>query len=225
MAVQKMRSTILLSVLSVIGLLSFGQSKSKQSNALPAPIKILWVKSLKGDFSFKNKWSYPEGVYRNEHGQLSCEGLCPTEAYAMMDSTGRIIKDSLTAFYTIVDTSHQKHTIDCKAWCYEWAGTNFIDVIKKSSTNIYCSTLLNAATHCSLQLDLLGDTCYSKIDLNSMVKGGSSIYYGTNGYITIDKTLWKKGVMKALFSFNFAHPENPKKPIYWSGKIYSSIKP
>ena len=29
---------------------------------------------LTGDFSFKDNWSYPEGVYWNEFGQLSCEG-------------------------------------------------------------------------------------------------------------------------------------------------------
>lgn len=30
--------------------------------------------------------------------------------------------------------------------------------------------------------------------------------------------------MKAEFSFNFEHIENPKKPIYWKGKIYARIK-
>ena len=32
-----------------------------------------------GDFSFKNKWSYPEGVDKNKYGQLICDGLCSSE--------------------------------------------------------------------------------------------------------------------------------------------------
>lgn len=41
--------------------------------------------------------------------------------------------------------------------------------------------------------------------------------------ISIDKKLWKEGIMKAVFSFDFEHKENPKEPIYWKGRIYSKI--
>ena len=198
---------------------SFGQSKKAAT-----PIKIKWASSIQGDFSFVNKWSYPEGVELNKYGQLSCDGFCPQEAYTMIDSTGKIFKDSLTAFYKIVDTSHQSYSIKCKAWCYEWAGTDFIEAIHKSADTVYCYTLLNAATHCSLQLNIVGDKCFAIIDLNSIVKGGSANYNCTDGYITVDKTLWNKGIMKAVFSFNFKHKENPKKPIYWNGKILTKIK-
>jgi hypothetical protein len=205
--------------LLLVAYTSFGQSKKAIT-----PIKINWVSSVKGDFSFTKKWSYPEGVELNEHGQLSCDGFCPPEAYAMIDSTGKICTDSLTAFYNIVDTSHQSYSIQCKAWCYEWAGTDFIEAIQKSADTIYCYTLLNAATHCSLQLNIVGDKCFAFIDLNSVVKGGSAKYNCTNGYITVDKSLWKKGIVKAIFSFNFEHKENPKKPIYWKGKFFTRIK-
>jgi hypothetical protein len=198
---------------------SFGQSKKALT-----PIKIKWVSSIKSGFSFVNKWSYPEGVELNKYGQLSCDGFCPPEAYSMIDSTGKIFKDSITAFYKNVDTSHQTYSIYCKAWCYEWASTDFIEAIYKSDDSVYCYTLLNAATHCSLQLNILGDNCFAIIDLNSIFKGGSTKYTCTNGYITVDKNLWKKGIMKAVFSFNFEHKENPKKPIYWNGKILTKIK-
>lgn len=189
------------------------------------PVKMNWVSGIKGDFSFAKKWRYPEGILLNGYGQLSCDGFCPPESYAMIDSTGKICKDSLTAFYQVVDTSHQFYSIQCKAWCYEWAGTDFIEATQKSADTVYCYTLLNAATHCSLQLTIVGDQCFAIIDLNSIVKGGSARYACINGFITIDKSLWKKGTMKAVFSFNFEHKENPGKPVYWKGKIFTKIKP
>ncbi|MEO7489014.1 MAG: hypothetical protein ABIU77_18020 [Ferruginibacter sp.] len=204
-------------------LLTASSSFAQNKNAATA-IKIKWASSIQGDFSFVNKWSYPEGVERNEYGQLSCDGFCAPEAYAMMDSTGKILKDSLAAFYKILDTSHQSHSIYCKAWCYEWAGTDFIEAIHKSADTVYCYTLLNAATHCSLKLNIIGDNCFAVIDLTSIFKGGNTRYACTNGYITVDKNLWKKGIMKAVFNFNFEHKENRKKPIYWKGKILTKIK-
>jgi hypothetical protein len=213
-----MRPLISFCALIMMSCLSFGQSKKATT-----PIKIKWVSGIKGDFSFVNKWSYPEGIELNEYGQLSCEGFCPPGAYAMIDSTGKIFNDSLTVFYKVVDTSHQFHSIQSKASCYEWAGTDFIKVVQKSVDTVYCYTLLNAATHCSLQLDIAGDNCLAAIDLNSIVKGEGASYNCINGYITIDKDLWKKGIVKAIFSFNFEHRENPKKPFYWRGKIFAKI--
>jgi hypothetical protein len=214
-----MRRLIFFWALLLIVYSSFGQSKK-----VITPIKIKWVSSIKGDFSFVNKWSYPEGIELNEYGQLSCDGFCLPEAHAMIDSTGKIFKDSLTAFYKIVDTSHQFYSIQCKAWCYEWAGTDFIEAVQESMDTVYLYTLLNAATHCSLQLKIVGDNCFSIIDLNSVAEGGSAKYNSINGYITVDKSLWKKGIVKAIFSFNFEHKENPNKPIYWKGKIFTKIK-
>jgi len=198
------------------------------------PVMIKWVSGIKGDFSFRKKWSYDEGIYRNRFGQLDCDGNCPEGLENMKDKRGRILKDSLRAFYKILDTSHYYHSIECDAWCYEWAGTDFIDVVKKSPDSFFCSTLYNAGTHCLLQMVIVGDTCYTCIFLNSVVSrhydsngvawGGRSWYYCTAGSITIDKDLWNKGILKASFSFNFEHKEDPKVPIYWNGKIYSKMQ-
>lgn len=187
------------------------------------PVKIVWVTNLKGDFSFTKRWSYPEGVYKNEYGQLSCDGLCPTEIENMSDSTGRIYEDSLKAFYQFVDTTHIPHSIECDAWCYEWAGTNFIDVYRSSNDTVFASTWTNVATHCSLELTIMGDSCIAIIDLKSIAPGGSAKYYCSNGTIAIDQELWKQGILKASFNFDFDHPENPRKPIFWKGKIFSKI--
>ena len=205
-----------LALLSVLfNLYSTGQSTS-------IPIKIKWVDNLSGDFSFTKKWSYHEGIYRNEYGQLSCDGFCAPGVESMIDSNGKILKDSIQAFYKLVDTTHLRHSFASKGWCYEWAETDFIDVLRHGDS-VSCYTWTNAAMHCTLQLKIINDTCTAIIDLNSIVPGGDAIYYCTNGYITIDRKKWLKGIMKAEFNFNFGHPEDPKKPIYWKGKIYSKI--
>jgi hypothetical protein len=95
------------------------------------PIRIKWVANLNGNFSFRHKWEYPEGVFRNKYGQISCDGFCPDEIESMMDKNGKIIRDSLKAFYKLVDTAHIPYSISSSAWCYEWSGTEFIDAIKK----------------------------------------------------------------------------------------------
>ena len=214
-----MKNSIIFFTLLLAYSSSFAQTKKSATL-----VKINWASNIKGNFSFVNKWSYPEGIEVNEYGQVTCNGFCPPETDAMMDSTGKIIKDSLTAFYKIVDTTHQSYSIDCKAWCYEWAGADFIKVVRKTVDTTYCYTLLNAATHCSLQLNIIRDNCFAIIKLESVVKGGNARYYCRNGYITIDKDLWKKGIMKAIFSFYFKHKENPKQPMYWNGKIFTKIK-
>jgi len=44
----------------------------------------------------------------------------------------------------------KKQSIECEAWCYEWAGTNKIFAKQKSKDTIFCYTATNVATHCSL---------------------------------------------------------------------------
>jgi hypothetical protein len=218
-----MKKTLFFILVITAGLFAFRSAKSGSNKVIGQSISVNWVDNLPGDFSFRNKWSYPEGVYKNQYGQLSCDGICPAEIDAMIDSKGRIYKDSLKSFYKIVDTTHLAHSIKCEAWCYEWAGTNFIEVMQKSVDTVECFTSCNAATHCSLHLDFVKDTCYPAIVLKSIVSGGDAIYYCTNGYIKIDKKLWAQGIMKAEFSFNFGNKESPQKPIYWKGKIYTKI--
>lgn len=228
-----MKKTILL-----VSLLLFFSSLlaqvRKYNITYSVPIKIKWDDQLKGDFSFRHKGSYDQGIYRNKYGQLSCDFDCPEEVKHMFDKKGRILKDSLEAFYKLVDTSHYYRSISCDAWCYEWAGTDFINVTRLSPDSVYCNTLINAGTHCSLELHIIGDTCYAVIymnsirgtytDSNGLEWGGRSWFYSTNGYIIIDRTAWKKGIMKASFSFNFEHKNDPKRPIYWRGKIYSGMR-
>ena len=218
-----MKNAIMIRALICINLCSVFFIQYSSSQTTSKPVKIVWASNLKGDFSFTKKWSYPEGVYKNEYGQLSCDGLCPPEIDKMIDSRGKIYKDSLKSFYKYVDTTHLQHTISYDAWCYEWGGTDFIEVYRKSNDTVFCRTLTNVATHCSLELTIKDDYCVAVIDLVSIVAGGNAKFYCTNGSVIIDKDLWKQSILKATFNFNFDHPENPKKPIFWKGNIYSKI--
>lgn len=217
-----MKNILLISVITFV-LLSCKQNKNGNESPEKGQITIEWTDSLPGDYSFQKQWSYPEGVYKNEFGQLSCDGICPEEGNAMKDSKGRIYNDSLKSFYRLVDTTHQFHSIQCEAWCYEWGGTDFINAQQKNKNTVECYTQTNAATHCSLHLNIVNNICFPTIELKSIVANGDAVYPCTVGFIKIDKEYFKKGIIKADFNFNFEHKENPKQPIYWKGKIYTRI--
>jgi hypothetical protein len=216
-----MNKSIIVMVLIALGLSS---CKTKNNHADKGEIAIEWTDTLTGDYSFKNEWSYPEGVYRNKFGQLSCDGICPGGIDAMEDKNGKIIADSMDAFYRLVDTTHQFHSIQCDAWCYEWAGTDFISVRKKNGDTIECQTRTNAATHCMLHLGLAGNYCYPQIELVSIASSDKKTYACVGGSIKIGRQQWKQGILKAEFDFQFDHTENPGRAMFWKGKIYASVE-
>ena len=118
----------------------------------------------------------------------------------------------------------KKRSIECDAWCYEWAGTTGIVATQKAKDTVACYTLMNVATHCSLHLLITGDKCFPTIVLTSIVAGGSRVYECTDGSITIDQKYWDRRILKATFDLNFKDPHNDDKKIYWKGKIFTRIK-
>ena len=191
----------------------------------PVQVKINWVDSLPGDFSFTKKWEYPEGVYRNEFGQLSCDGICPPEIDAMKDENGKIKPDSLAAFYKVVDTTHLYHTLQSNAWAHEIREANFMTAKKIAKNTIICASDLNIATINTLQLILENNICIPIIELSRTSDAkGRNRYICKSGKISIDKESLKKGILKADFNFNFIHPQNPSKPMYWKGKIETPVE-
>jgi len=187
-------------------------------------IEIEWIANLEGNFSFSKQWDYPEYIFTNEYGQLVCDGICPSEIDNMRDNNGRIIEDSLLQYYQYVDTTRLYHTIDNEANTYEWAGTNQIKAYKGESDTVKCYTLCNAATHSSLEINIIGDKCYSRIVLNSIKNRGTEYFECKSGYIKIDKYEFENGKLKAEFNLDFIHPDNSEIPMWWNGKIYSKIE-
>jgi hypothetical protein len=186
-------------------------------------IKIQWTENIPGDFSFTTKWSYPENIFKNSFGQLCCDGSCPETLSAMQDSVGRIPAASLQKYYRLFDTTHQFHTIAGTAWCYEWAGCDFIKAERISDTLVRLVTLQNAGTHCSLVLIIAGDVCTPSIELTGIASPGTRIYKCRNGSIKIDRKSWSKNIVKAEFSFNFLNTDEPGRKMFWNGKIFTPI--
>lgn len=186
-------------------------------------ISIEWVNDLQGDYSFVEKWDYDDCIFRNQFGQLVCDGLCPEEVSGMRDEKGRIYEDSLARYYQLVDTSYIYHTIACEAQCYEWLGTNTINTRRISANSIKAYTLCNQATHSSLKLNIVNGKCFSEIELNSITPSGHQIFPCNGGYIKIDKKLWNKGILKAEFDLSFENTLQPQDSLWWKGKIYKII--
>ena len=119
---------------------------------------------------------------------------------------------------------YPKQTLSGEAWCYEFAGASEIEVKRLNKDSIECYTTPNAATHSTLNFYIVNNVVKNaRIELNSIVSG--NITYPCNaGSIKIDRNLMKKNILKADFNMEFDHSENPKKMMYWKGKIVAKIK-
>lgn len=210
--------------IAIIGLSAFHASAADPATVEKGTVKIEWSDKIAGDFSFAEKWSYPDDIYRNEYGQLSCDGSCPPEIDRMQNSAGRIYSDSLKAFYRFVDTTHLAHTIQCEAWCYEWAGTNFLTARQKGGDTVECFTECNASTHSYLHFFMANGVCSPTIELNSIVSARTVTYPCEGGFFRVDPGLFKKGILKTEFDLNFEHKENPRRKMFWKGRIYSKVR-
>jgi hypothetical protein len=117
-----------------------------------------------------------------------------------------------------------KHTLQCEAWCYEFAGTSEIEAIRINKDSIRCHTFADAGTHSVLEFYIVNNLIVNpRIELNS-ITDGKFTYPCKDGFVKIDKNSLKKGILKAEFDMTFDHPENQKKAMYWKGKILAKIK-
>jgi len=186
-------------------------------------IIIEWTTDLKGDFSFKENWSYKEGVYKNSHGQLSCDGSCPVAIDRMKDNTGKIYKASLKAFYKLIDTTHIYHSLKSENKMYEYSGTDYIHFKKLKNGTIKGESQNNVSTHSNLIIDLKNNSCTASVYFNSIRDLGINTFPLKSGTIKIDKTLFENGIIKAVFDFEFVNTLETNKQLYWKGNIYSKI--
>ena len=185
---------------------------------------IDWSDSVEGDFSFTKKWDYPEGVYLNQFGQLSCDGLCPSEIEKMKDSNGKIIGDSLTSFYRYIDTTHQFYSLQSSTNGYEFGETNFMYFTKLLNDTIYGVSDFNTATHSTLHIKFTSHYCMAWIEYNSVRPVPVERFLLLQGHFIYDETLFDKGIIKANFDFKFKNTLETENELFWKGKIYSEIE-
>jgi len=187
-------------------------------------IDIEWVDGLPGDYSFVNNWDYGENIYKNEFGELVCDGLCDPLIEDMLENNGKIIPDSVERYYQLVDTTHYYRTIESESDFYEWLGTDYVEVERYPDNTVRCHTMYSVSTHCSLQMTITGDKCIPQVKLISVALPGTELFNCKDGFIKIDRPLWEKGILKAEFYFTFDDSSNPVENLWWKGKIYSQIK-
>jgi hypothetical protein len=192
-------------------------------------VDFKWVDSIVDDFSFTDSWEYDAGIYLNDWGQLSCDGLCPPEIYPLMDAQGRIYDDSLTKFYTLVDTTHRFFTHEGTATVYEFAGCNFAYATKLLG-KVHVQTATSIATHTSLHLVFDPEVSFAerqfKIYLlyNSIRRVPRAVFIALNGEIEISKSKFDEGIIQLRFDLRFQAEENDPNGLQtWKGKIVTPI--
>jgi len=217
---------IIISLLFLIGISCKTNEKKDNSENR---IKIEWVENLNGDFSFKEKWSYGEGIYRNQNGELRLDsGMVPEEIAETItrkyDKNNRIYKDSLAEYYKIVDTTHIFHSIKSVANVYESTVYDHFEFKIMGNGDIKGETINNVSGYSHLHIKLDNDYCYAWNDFKSFKNLGYHIFNLKSGKILIDKPLFQKGIIKAEFDFNFNNTLEEKEKLSWKGKIYSKIR-
>ncbi len=187
-------------------------------------VDFTWGDSIDANFSFAEEWDYPEGVYINEWGQLSCDGFCPMEIDRMKDEQGRIFDDSLSTFYSIIDTTHRHFTHEGIVRTFEYGECNHASA-KELCGKIHVQTEVNVSTHTSLHIvfdsEINTETEF-KIYLiyNGIRNTKPIVYLAQSGTLEISKKMFKEGIIKMSFDLKFDDiSNNPEFEQTWKGKI------
>jgi hypothetical protein len=210
-------------VLALFALITTMASAKLDSTGL-FKIEIEWVDQIDDNFEFASHWECNAGVSLNRHGQLSCDGLCPQRSHAMKDKNGEVFADSLTAFYSIVDTSHQFYTLRSESNAYEFLDANFASATRISNGVTLCYSHPSIATHSALQLAFKENEATAFIDFNSTTDIERMIFLCIGGVIKMDGEAFKSGMIKAEFDLQFFNALDEANPIFWKGVICTEIE-
>lgn len=187
-------------------------------------VDFVWGDSIDANFSFTEEWDYPEGVYLNQWGQLSCDGFCPMEIDRMKDEQGQIFNDSLSAFYSIIDTTHRYFTHEGIVRTFEYGECNHA-LAKELNGKIHVQTEVNVSTHTSLHIVFDSEVKLEtefKIYLiyNGIRNTKPIVYLAQSGTLEISKKMFKEGIIKMSFDLKFDDiSNNPEFEQTWKGKI------
>ncbi len=187
-------------------------------------VDFVWGDSIDANFSFAEEWDYPEGVYLNQWGQLSCDGFCPMEIDRMKDEQGQIFNDSLSAFYSIIDTTHRYFTHEGIVRTFEYGECNHA-LAKELNGKIHVQTEVNVSTHTSLHIVFDSEVKLEtefKIYLiyNGIRNTKPIVYLAQSGTLEISKKMFKEGIIKMSFDLKFDDTSNnPEFEQTWKGKI------
>lgn len=186
-------------------------------------VDLKWVDSLDADFSFTEEWDYPEGVYVNQWGQLSCDGLCPMEIDRMKDDLGRIYDDSLEVFYTIIDTTHIYRSHSAEVRAYEYFEVNHV-ICSIENGRVRLETICDAGNHSWLVIEFDENpksvTPHRAFIFFNSVRANTKVecFNVTVGTVELSKAAWENAVVEMVFDLEFNSGEE-KLALMWKGKI------
>lgn len=206
----------LLSLLVLVPLISFSQ------------VEFNWVDQVEDDFSFVEQWDYQEGVYVNQWGQLSCDGFCPIEIDRMKDEMGRVYDDSLSSFYSFVDTSHSHYTFNGSARAYEYGDCHYANASLVNG-KLHIQTEINIATHSSLHIELDTENSSKPITRiyilhNSIRNIPGKVYLALNGTVELSKEKLADGIVQMKFDLDFQSEEDDEGGLqHWDGLVLTHL--
>ncbi|MDG1332596.1 MAG: hypothetical protein P8P74_09720 [Crocinitomicaceae bacterium] len=190
-------------------------------------VDFTWADSVEGDFSFIENWDYEEGIYVNKWGQLSCDGFCPIEIDRMKDDQGRIYDDSLTAFYSYVDTTHHHYTHEGTAKSYGFEECHYASA-KVLLGKVHIQTHVNMSTHTSLHIVFDPNEAFEKrtfkiyLIYNSIRNVPRQYFIALNGNVEISKKKFDEGIIQMKFDLVF-QSEGEDELQSWEGKILTRL--
>jgi hypothetical protein len=182
---------------------------------------IIFKDKIDEDFSYTSKWDYPLGVYVNRHGQVSCDGFCPEGAWGFRDEEGKIYEDSLEAFYALVDTMHEFHSLNSQAHQYEWGQSAQLRFTKSENGDYVGVSACDASTHSALVLTISGDRFNASVDFNSIRQTPRQNFQLKTGILVLDSEAYMNGILKGKFDFTFENTLDSEVPLTWKGTFYS----
>ena len=209
------------------------KSEREKLNKQTAKINIKWTDNLDGDFSFKDRWLYEEEtvnvIAKKEAlmvlGDGDEEALCKK-----WEPKEKELKENITHYPYTLQIGGQSEQLD-----YILAEQIDPDTVECQSSG---KTIVDGVGDAWLNLNIVENECYPIIGFTeyndhqflqpttvrelNVPAPFETVYPCMEGNITIDRTYWDRGWLKASFSFIFNSSESGNFTL--SGKIFTPIQ-
>ena len=193
-----------------------------------AQINFITAVDCELDSASTRGWEYQEGIFTNKWGQLSCDGFCPREIDLMKNDQGRIFDDSLTAFYSYIDTTHRHFTLERSNEPYEYGQAHYM-ITEKRDGKLFLRSEMNLALNTSIHIE------FDPSPENSFKLKTYLIYYSLSdqpprtfnllsGQVEFCEQAYNEGFLQLKFDLNFETEQWSKEKFQnWNGKIFIAL--
>ncbi|MBL7812638.1 MAG: hypothetical protein JNL57_10485 [Bacteroidetes bacterium] len=180
-------------------------------------VSIQWKDSVPGDYSFSREWSYNVNVFRNQKGQLVCDGFCDPQLEKLRTKDGIIPVKNRKAYYAAFDTSHFQCNAVISSTMPEFIGSRFF-AIRNTGDTFFLKTHGDPANHSWLELTLMGDSVKCNTRLLSISSDKNRHYEFLRGTVELDKNQYARRQLRGKFYLVFRESESGKH-MAWEGRM------